>query len=221
MTILIYGSSISPYVRKVLVFAAESGIDIDNTPTIPRSTDAEFRAASPFGKIPGLKDGDFLLSDSTAIVFYLEAIAPGLGLLPPVAKARAKTIWWDEFADTILFDTVMKTFVNRVLAPTFQTSQGDIDVAKRSELEELPPLVDYLETSLASGAFLVGEHMTLADMAVASPWVNMIHAGVRPNPSTHPNLAKYLQRMFERPSFARVIEKEREFLARHGVNGSW
>ncbi|WP_138983961.1 glutathione S-transferase N-terminal domain-containing protein [Sphingomonas elodea] len=34
----------------------------------PSSSDPEFRAISPFGKMPGFLDGDFAIADSTAIV---------------------------------------------------------------------------------------------------------------------------------------------------------
>ena len=70
---ILFGSSISPFVRKVLMFAAEKGIALESRPVSPHSDDHEFRAASPFGKIPALVDGDYTLADSTAIVSYLEA----------------------------------------------------------------------------------------------------------------------------------------------------
>jgi glutathione S-transferase len=36
----------------------------------------EFRAASPFAKMPALVDGDYHLADSSAIIHYLEAKYP-------------------------------------------------------------------------------------------------------------------------------------------------
>src|SRR5436190_1053679 len=95
---IIYGSSMSPFVRKTIVFATEKGMDFEVQPT---GSD-EFRKASPFGKMPGFKDGDFLISDSTAIVTYLEAIQPDPNLIPVEPKARARTIWYEEYGDTIV-----------------------------------------------------------------------------------------------------------------------
>ena len=86
---IIYGSSISPYVRKTLVFAAEKGIAVDNPPTALNSQDDEFRKASPFGKIPAFTDGDFRISDSSAIVAYLDALQPEPALIPSEPKSRA------------------------------------------------------------------------------------------------------------------------------------
>ena len=65
---IIYGSSMSPFVRKSLAFAAEKGIAVESVPAGMGGGPADFKSASPFGKIPALKDGDFLLADSTAIV---------------------------------------------------------------------------------------------------------------------------------------------------------
>jgi glutathione S-transferase len=56
---IVSGSSMSPYVRKVLAFAAEKGIEVESRPLGLGSEDPDFRAASPFRKIPAFRDGDF------------------------------------------------------------------------------------------------------------------------------------------------------------------
>src|SRR3990170_6457911 len=63
---IVYGSSLSPFVRKVLAYASEKHIELELKPTGPG--DPDLRAASPFGKMPALSDGDFQLSDSSAII---------------------------------------------------------------------------------------------------------------------------------------------------------
>ena len=79
---VLYGSTMSPFVRKVAAYAAEKGIDVELQPTgFPNQT-AEFLAASPFRKMPAMVDGDFSLSDSSAIIHYLEAKYPEPQLIP-------------------------------------------------------------------------------------------------------------------------------------------
>jgi glutathione S-transferase len=73
---IVYGSSFSPFVRKLLAVAAEKQMEVENKPVNPNTDDPEFRQTSPFGKIPGFRDGDFAISDSSAIVAYLEAVKP-------------------------------------------------------------------------------------------------------------------------------------------------
>ena len=99
---ILYGSSLSPFVRKVLAFAGEKGIELELRPSGLQEKNPDFLAASPFRKMPAFRDGDYALADSSAIVHYLEAKAPEPALIPADAKLRGKTIWFDEFADTIL-----------------------------------------------------------------------------------------------------------------------
>jgi len=161
--------------------------------------------------MPGFRDGDFTIADSTAIITYLEAKHPEPCLLSAEPKARARTIWYEEFADTIFVAAAGKMFFNRVVAPKFLGQPGDLAAADKAEKEELPPLLDYLEKVLPASGFLVEDRLTLADIAVASPFVNLIHLGYSVNASTHPKLAAYVEKILARPSFAPLIAAERAF----------
>lgn len=211
---IVYGSSLSPFVRKVLVFAAEKGIPVENIIPRPHTDEhAEFRKASPFGKIPALRHNDFTISDSSAIVTYLDAIGPEPKLIPDDPRAHARTVWYDEFADTILFGTGVKMFFNRIVAPLLFNIEGDLAAAEKAEKEELPPIVDYLESIAPASGFLIGDRLTLADIAVASPWVNFAHLGIAMDPATHPRASAYIAAILARPSFAGLIANEKAFLA--------
>jgi glutathione S-transferase len=209
---IVYGSSLSPFVRKVLAFAAEKGIEVELKPSGLGNKDPEFIAASPFGKMPGFRDGDFGISDSSAIVAYLEAVKPEPNLIPAEAKARARTIWFDEFSDTILFACGGKMFFNRLVAPRFLGQAGDEAIAAKAECEELPPLLDYLESVIPASGFLVEDRLTLADISVASPFVNLAHLDVAVDGARHPKVKAYVAAILARPSFAPWIEREVAFL---------
>ncbi|HVM37579.1 MAG TPA: glutathione S-transferase family protein [Sphingomicrobium sp.] len=212
---ILFGSSISPFVRKVLAFAAEKGIELEVRPTRLGDDDPEFRKASPFGKMPALADGDYGLCDSSAIVHYLEAKCPEPALIPAEPRLRGRAIWFDEYADTILFDCGRKIFFNRIVAPRFLKRPGDEQVAERAIRDELPPILDYLETQVPSGqGFLVGDGLTLADVAVASPFVNFLHLGIEIDSGRHPRTRAYVERMLERPSFAGLVARETAFMER-------
>ncbi len=212
---ILYGSSLSPFVRKVLAFAAEKGIELDVQAVGPGDPTPDFRVASPFGKMPALADGDYCLADSSAIIHYLEAKHPEPALIPADPKLLGLTIWFDEFADTILGGCGAKMFFNRVVAPRFLKRPGDETVAASAERDELPPILDYLETVVPSaGGYLVGDSLTLADIAVASPFANLGHLGCELDHSRHARTCAYVERILARPSFAHWIDREAAFLAK-------
>ncbi|HEX8216848.1 MAG TPA: glutathione S-transferase family protein [Allosphingosinicella sp.] len=211
---IVYGSSLSPFVRKVLAFAAEKGIEVESRPVGLGSEDPEFREASPFGKIPGFRDGDFAISDSSAIIAYLDAIKPEPNLIPADPRTRARTIWYEEFADTILCACGAKMFFNRIVAPRFLGRDGDLAVADAAERDELPKLLDYLEGVVPESGFLVEDRLTLADIAVATPFANLRHLGIEHDESRRPKLAAFAARMLDRPSFKQYVDREAAFLQR-------
>ena len=79
---ILYGSSLSPFARKVLAYAGEKGIEIELQPTGFPNHSPEYLEASPFRKMPALRDGDYTLADSSAIIHYLEAKFPEPALIP-------------------------------------------------------------------------------------------------------------------------------------------
>lgn len=209
---IVYGSSLSPYVRKVLAFAGEKGIELECVPFRPTKRPPEFVEASPFGKMPAFRHGDFTLCDSSAIIHYLDALRPEPELIPAEAKARGRTIWYEEFADTILIAAAAKIFVNRIVAPRFQGREGDLEAADKAESEELPPLFDYVERQLPESGHLVGDQLTLADIAVASSLANLRHLGIHPDQTRYPKLTAFGDAMLTRPSFNRWLAQETKIL---------
>lgn len=211
---IVYGASLSPFVRKVLAYGAEKGLELEHKPIGLGSDDPDFLASSPFRKIPGFSDGDFAISDSSAIIHYLEAKYPEPALIPTEPRARARTIWFDEFADTILCACGAKMFFNRIVAPRFLGREGDLETADKAEREELPPILDYLERTLPPSGWLVGDGITLADIAVATAFANLRHLGIAIDSGRYPKVAQFSERMLARPSFAGWVEREAAFLER-------
>lgn len=212
---ILFGSTLSPFVRKVMVVAAEKGIEIDLQPTGFPDHSPDFCSASPFKKMPALKDGDYELADSSAIVHYLEAKYPEPALIPAEPRARGRTIWFEEFADTILFGCGQKLFFNRIVSPLFLKRPGDEAVAESALRDEWPPILDYLEKVAPGGdGYLVGDSLTLADIAVAGPFANLHHLGIETDAGRHPRTAAFVERILARPSFSQWIERESAVLAR-------
>lgn len=215
---ILYGSTLSPFVRKVAAFMREKGLEFDLQPTGFPNHSPEFCAASPFKKMPALQDGDYCLSDSSAIIHYLEAKHPTPELIPAEPRSRGRTIWFDEFSDTIMAACGAKMFFNRIVGPRFIGIPGDETAAQTAEREELPPILDYVETIVPDGeGYLVGDKLTLADISVASPFVNLRHLGINADTNRHPRTLAYVERILARPSFAPLVEKEVAILERTAI----
>jgi glutathione S-transferase len=214
---ILFGSSLSPFVRKVLAYCGERGIQFELQPTgvSPGQQSEAFVKASPFRKMPGLQDGDYTLADSSAIIHYLEAKFPDKPLIPADPQLRGRTIWYEEFADTILVTCGAKIFFNLIVAPRFLGRPGDEEAARQAELNDLPPILGYLETiAPGEGEYLVGDSLTLADIAVAGPFANFRHTNTKVDPDKYPRTVAYVDRILARPSFAPWIEREAAFLAK-------
>lgn len=212
---IVYGNLLSPFVRKVLIYGGEKGLPLELKAAMPGSSDPDFRRISPFGKIPGFVDRDFAISDSTAIITYLEALHPEPALIPTDPRERARVIWFEEFADTILVATAAKSFFNRIVAPMMGRSQ-DLAAADRAEAEELPKLFAWIDAQLSDSGYFVGDRLTLADIVIASPFVNLRHSGVTVDEHAYPRLHAFVTRWFARPAVAALIAKEDRLLGRTG-----
>lgn len=209
---IVYGSSLSPFVRKAVAFAREKGIAIEHRQTTPGSDDAEFRACSPFGKIPGLADGDYRLCDSSAIVHYLEAKHPEPSLIPSEPEALGRVMWFDEFADTILTAAGVAVFFNRIVAGLVGATP-DLAAAERAEAEQLPPILAYLEREIGEREWLVGDALSLADVAVAAPFKNLEYAEAKIDWAAYPRTEAFVARVLGRDSFAELLANDAKFLA--------
>jgi glutathione S-transferase len=90
MTITLCGLTLSNYYNKVKLVLLEKGLPFDEAHVAPRSTDEATLAASPLGKVPFIRTEHGSLCESSAIVEYLEHLAPEPALLPADPWAAAK-----------------------------------------------------------------------------------------------------------------------------------
>ena len=213
MSLVLLGGSVSPFVRKVRVALAEKALDYELQPVNPFAPPEGWRDVSPLGRIPVFKDGERVINDSSVICAYLERRFPEPALYPSDAYDYARALWFEEFIDGGLIPSSARTvFFPLVLAPLFAGKPGPepeaVAAAEKVVREDLPPFFDYLDREVGEREFLVGGRLTIADVATASPFVNLRHAGVAPERKRWPRLRAYLDRMHARPAFAKLIAEE-------------
>ena len=154
---ILYGASVSPFVRKVQMAMAELHVDYELKETLPKKlleatnqpVPGEFAAISPAGKIPGLIDGDLKISESSIIVKYLDKKHNG-NLYPTAPALLAKALWFERYADEELSAVVHKQiFCEEFIKPHVLKTSPDARVVQQAKTVALPKILDYLDTSLA------------------------------------------------------------------------
>jgi glutathione S-transferase len=214
MALKLIGAGLSPFVRKVRVVLAEKGLPYEHEQLTPFGPNPEYRKLNPTGKIPTLTDGDRVIPDSSAIVVYLERIAPNPALISADAYQAARTVWYEEYGDSTLVQAVVPYFQQRVLFPVFMKKAGDESLVAKAAAEAIPPVFEYLDGQIGENEYLVGNRFSLADISVASPFVNYQHGGGTIDRAKYPRLASFVERIHGRPSFKGFIAEEQATLAK-------
>ena len=220
MAIIVLGGNVSPYVRKVRAYCAEKDIDYTLKPINPFDPPEGWHELSPLGKIPALDHDGRIINDSSVICAYLERLHPEPALYPAAAYDCARAQWIEEFVDSGLIPVGgPKIFQPVVLRPLMagKDPEPEAIAAATQVFEEQQTHFEYLERELGDREFFVGGELTVADIIVASVFVNLRHAGFPPLPERTPALAAFVERMHARASFAALIEEERPIFGKRWV----
>src|SRR5689334_12668364 len=203
----IIGSFVSPYVRKVLAAMNLKGLSYEVDPITPFFGNDEFERLSPLRRIPVLIDGDFSVSDSSAICAYLDEAYSGHPLFPADPKDRARARWFEEYADTRLGDVfIWGLFYQKVVHGLVWGEPGDEARIART-LAEIPRELDYLGRELPSDGFLFGE-IGLADISIASFFRNAAYADFEPDAARWPRTSSFVRRTLDQPAIASLLPFE-------------
>lgn len=213
--IKIHGASASPFVRKVLAVMAIKDLPFEHIQQMPFVDDPEYRKISPLGKIPALEDGDFHVSDSAVICEYLEDAYPQIPIYPSDPKQKARARWYEELGGNQIAEMAAGIFFQRFMRPMIMKQDTDEALVEMLINEKLPPMLDYLEGEVPAEGFLFGE-MGVADLALASPFVNASYAGYQVDAERWPGFARFYQRVVSHPVVAPLLQAEARMLGLPG-----
>lgn len=161
----------------------------------------DYLALNPFGKVPTLTDGEFVIFESAAIVEYLAEKAGRLRPLTPTGQWKMKQ--WNYCAVTNLEPQAFRFFSAERLSEKNETSQA----IRRIASEALHRFLPILETLMARQNFILGDEFSISDILMVSSlypvWGTEIFA-------PYSNLTNYMKRSSERPAFQRA----------HQINGT-
>jgi len=167
----------------------------------------EFAAINPRQRVPVLKDGDFVLTESIAILDYLERKHPSPALIGDDAKSAAHAWKIAMEGDHDLRDAGF-AFLRPLLTATFDPANlAFAEAAMKMHAEH-----ERLETWLHGSTWLAGDRISIADV-VCFPEVRLLLRAVERNPDVmksagfspyegrYPKIADWVRRIEKLPGY--------------------
>jgi glutathione S-transferase len=166
-------------------------VDIRNP---DRKDSAEFRAASPMGKVPALVDGDVSMSESAAIALYVADRYCSGTLAPAIDdSSRGKFLYWIMYTPAVIEPAMAEKF-NKIEPNRGRSGWGDFEL-----------MIETLEGALENEVWLLGNEFTAADVMVGSSVVFMRMFDMLTDSAA---LSAYADRCLERPAYKRALALE-------------
>ena len=166
----LYYNALSPNGRRARLAAAVLGSNVDEKVvdfSKGEHKSPEYLALNPNGAVPTLVDGDFVLTESRAIMQYLASKKPESGLLPRDEASRADVTRW-QFWDAAHFSPALGTLAFEKIIKGMM-GMGEPDNAKVGEaLANFRRFAAVLNLRLDGKKYVVGNALTIADLTLAS-----------------------------------------------------
>lgn len=196
----LYTHPLSTFARRVEIALREKNIEcervvLDMQRRAHRAP--EYLALHPYGRVPTLVDGDFVLPESTPILEYLEALHPQPALMPADAQGRALTSLHMKLCDIELTPHAYKLVFPKRFIPKEKWRLSEMAAAS----EAIATHLAVLDRQLQGRDFLVGDRFSLADLCYA-PFLHFMDLlDVQPGE----NVARWAQSLAARPSVKATV----------------
>ena len=169
----LYDCATAPSPRRVRIFAAEKGIELDKVEVDLGSGQQfapEFRALNPDCVVPVLAlDDGTTISEVLAICQYLEELHPDPALFGQTAEQRAISTMWNNKIEQHGLMHMRDAFRNSAKGLRGHAITGPHGVDQIPELAErgrqcVVAFFDRLEQQLEGRAFITGDEYSIADI---------------------------------------------------------
>lgn len=205
----IYYHPVSTTSRSVMLFAAESGLDIDFKVVdlfTGEHLQPAYAAINPNCQVPVLEDGDFRLTESSAILKYL-ADKTGSPAYPSAPRKRARVNEMMDWFNTGLYRDLGYGLIYPQVLPNYRRPDDKVQAGTLAwGRDKARGWLKILDENLIGphNDFLCGEQITIADYLGAA----MLTLGevIRLDYSAYRNVTRWLDNMKARPSWPKVNE---------------
>ncbi len=196
-----YGPSVYTWIARLALTEAGAAFEFVEVDPFTETGQAALLGVHPFGRVPVLDHGTFQLSETVAILDYVDGAFAHGRLTPTTPKARAQMRQVIGIVDAYgYWPLIRQVFAHRVFAP-LEGEIGDEDMIADG-LGRATAVLDALEGIAGQGRVLSGPDVTLADIHLAP----MLDTFARAPEGTavlarYPALAARLEVLRRRPSF--------------------
>jgi glutathione S-transferase len=203
MAITLYWASGSPFSWRVLLALAHKRLPYDSQLLHfdkQEHQSPQMLKMNPRGRVPVLKDNDYVVFESVAILYYLDQKYPQIpifGLNPEEAGVIMRVI--------CEFQAYAEPSLQKIVAAVFSDQVSD-------DIEELTDAMHVvgreartIEGRLSKELWIVGEHYTALDMVIF-PWIQLLRRAMN-RPSAAQLGARFLPMERNYPALARWISR--------------
>ena len=213
MTIEVYWGSGSPYAWRALLTLEAKKLPYVSRPiefSKEEHKTPDYLALNPRGKVPTLKDGDYVLSESIAIMAYLDRKYPDPPLFGRSAEESGRV--WKAISDSIYY---LEPTGTRIVVPIFFGTVEDNADDIRAAIPEVREELGFMERQLGDNDWLALGRLSAADLAVY-PFVEVLlraagkesakplGLGLEPFAERYPALEAWRQRIRALPGYAKT-----------------
>lgn len=135
----------------------------------------QYLAINPRGKVPALKDGEFVVYESIAIMAYLDEKHPDPSLFGASAQQRAHT--WQRVFE--LMNYVALPIDDGLVRPLYRGKASELSEQLKTEAEATHQTLKWLDNLLEDNPFLAGNEVGAADIAILPNLMGLKRAGAR------------------------------------------
>nr|XP_042122448.1 glutathione S-transferase theta-3 isoform X1 [Peromyscus maniculatus bairdii] len=198
MVLELYLDLLSQPCRAIYIFAKKNGIPVQmHTVELRKGehlSDA-FAQVNPMKKVPAMKDNDFTLSESVAILLYLtHKFKVPDHWYPQDLQARARVDEYLAWQHTALRRSCLRALWHKMMFPMYLGQPVPPEMLA-STMAELDRCLQMLEDKfLRDQAFLTGPHISVADLMAITELMHPVSAGCKIFES-RPKLAAWHQRV--------------------------
>ena len=165
-----------------------------------------YLAVNPMGKVPALRHGDAVVTETAAICAYLADAFPQAKLAPPPGdRLRAPYYRWLFFAAGPIEASVSNKALGFIVPPEREPSIG---------YGSFERVMKTLEDAVSSANYLVGDSFTAADVYLGSQIGFGLMFGTL---EKRPAFERYWQRISARPAYARARELDDALMPKQKV----